>query len=459
MKVIICGAGQVGSQLARHLSNEGNDVTVVDQQPDLIRRITDQLDVSGITGFASHPDVLERAGARDADMLIAATQSDEVNMVTCQVGHSIFAVPRKVARLRSKSYLNAIYSDLYRRDHVPIDVVISPEQEVAAAALRRLAAPAAFDTESFLDGDAQLIGMTIEPQCAIVNTPLRQLSELFSTLRAVVVGIRRDERLFAPEPSDQLYEGDEVYVFSATEDVTRTMEIFGKTSRTTGRVIIIGGGNVGREVARALEEAPGKVRVKLIERDRSVAEATADALNRTVVLHGDGLDLALLEEANLPKADAVLALTDDDKTNLLSCARAKAEGCPLVIALVNDPSLTSLMQPLHIDGYINPRATTVSSILRHIRHGRIQAVYSIGDAEAEVIEAQVLNTSPIAGKQMRDADWPEGALVGIIKKQDGRLIVPRGDTLIDEGDWLTVFALAGDVAGVEQLFQVSIDFF
>ncbi len=338
-------------------------------------------------------------------------------------------------------------------------MVISPEQEVAAAALRRLAAPAAFDTESFLDGDAQLIGMTIEPQCAIVNTPLRQLSELFSTLRAVVVGIRRDERLFAPEPSDQLYEGDEVYVFSATEDVIRTMEIFGKTSRTTGRVIIIGGGNVGREVARALEEAPGKVRVKLIERDRSVAEATADALNRTVVLHGDGLDLALLEEANLPKADAVLALTDDDKTNLLSCARAKAEGCPLVIALVNDPSLTSLMEPLHIDAYINPRATTVSSILRHIRHGRVQAVYSIGDAEAEVIEAQVLTTSPIAGKQMRDADWPEGALVGIIKKQDGRLIVPRGDTLIDEGDWLTVFALAGDVAGVEQLFQVSIDFF
>ncbi len=168
--------------------------------------------------------------------------------------------------------------------------------------------------------------------------------------------------------------------------------------------------------------------------------------------------MALLEEANLPRADALLALTDDDKTNLLSCARAKAEGCPLVIALVNDPSLTSLMQPLHIDGYINPRATTVSSILRHIRHGRIQAVYSIGDAEAEVIEAQVLNTSPIAGKQIRDADWPEGALVGIIRKRD-RLIVPRGDTLIEEGDWLTVFALAGDVAGVEHLFQVSIDFF
>ena len=197
MKVIICGAGQVGGQLARHLATEGNEVTIVDQDATLVRRTTDQLDVSGVSGFASHPDVLDRAGARDADMVIAATQSDEVNMVTCQVAHSIFSVPRKVARLRSKSYLEAIYSDLYRRDHLPIDVVISPEHEVADAALRRLAAPAAFDTESFLDGKAQLIGITIEDDCAVVHTPLRQLSELFSTLRAVVVGIRREDHLFA----------------------------------------------------------------------------------------------------------------------------------------------------------------------------------------------------------------------------------------------------------------------
>lgn len=458
MKVIICGAGQVGGQLARHLSSENNDVTVVDQNAALIRQITDRLDVSGVTGFASHPNILERAGARDADMVIAATQSDEVNMVTCQVAHSVFSVPRKVARLRSKSYLDAIYSDLYRRDHLPIDVVISPEAEVADAALQRLAAPAAFDTENFLDGDAQLVGITIDADCAIVNTPLRQLSELFSTLRAVVVGVRRDDRLFTPEPEDQLYEGDEIYISAATPDVPRTMEIFGKTNRKSERVVIVGGGNVGLSVASALEQAPEKVRVKLIERDRDVAEATADALTRTVVLHGDGLDIEMLEEANLDRADALLALTDDDKTNLLSCARAKAEGCPLVIALVNDPSLSPLMQPLGIDAFINPRATTVSSILRHIRHGRIRAVYSIGDAEAEVIEAQVLNTSPIAGVRIKDANLPEGAIVGAMKKRDA-VMVPKGDTLIEVGDTLTVFALRGDVVAVEQLFQVRIDFF
>lgn len=458
MKVIICGAGQVGGQLARHLAGEGNDVTVVDRNDALIRRITDTLDVNGITGFASHPDILERAGARDADMIIAATQADEVNMVICQVAHSIFSVPRKVARLRASSYLETIYSDLYRRDHLPIDVVISPEKEVAEAALQRIAAPAAFDTEKFLDGEAQLIGLAIEDDCPVIHTPLRQLTELFSTLRAVVVGIRRDGRLFAPEPGDQIYSGDQIYVFSATDDVQRTMEIFGKVTRKSERLIIIGGGNVGLAVAQALERAPEKTRVKIIERNRDTAEGAADALSRTVVLHGDGLDSRLLEEANIDRADAVLALTDDDKTNLLVCAKAKSAGCPLVVALTNEPSFRSLMGPLGIDAFVNPRATTVSSILRHIRHGRIQAVYSIGDAEAEVLEAQVLGTSEIAGSLLRDIEWPEGAMVGTIRKQ-GKIILPRGDTRIEEGDVLTVFALRDDVVAVEQLFQVKIAFF
>ena len=206
MKVIICGAGQVGWQIARHLSGERNDVTIVDSDAELVRRATDTLDVQGVAGFASYPDVLDRAGARDAEMIIAATHSDEVNMVTCQVAHSVFGINRKIARLRSQ--------DLYRRDHMPIDVVISPEKEVAAAALQRLSAPAAFDTETFMDGMAHLIGIQIDEGCPVVNTPLRQLTDLFSTLRAVVVGVRRDGTLFAPESKDQLFVGDACYVFS-----------------------------------------------------------------------------------------------------------------------------------------------------------------------------------------------------------------------------------------------------
>ncbi|MEL6168440.1 MAG: Trk system potassium transporter TrkA [Pseudomonadota bacterium] len=458
MKVIICGAGQVGWQIARHLSGEQNDVTVVDNNPDLVRRATDTLDVQGITGHAAHPDILDRAGARDTDMIIAATFSDEVNMVTCQVAHSVFGVTRKIARLRATAYLQPAYSDLYRQDHMPIDVIISPEREVAEAALRRLAAPAAFDTQSFLEGEVQFLGLALDEDCPVLETPLRQLTDLFSTLRAIVVGIRRGERLFAPEAGDQLYAHDQIYVFAHADDVNRTLEIFGKTQTRQDRVVIVGGGNVGLSVARALESRADRVRTKIIERNRRCAELAAEALERTIVLHGDGLSMELLDEAGVARANAVLAVTDDDKTNLLAAVRAKQAGCPYAICLINDPTLLPLMEPLDIDAYINPRSTTVSSILRHIRLGRVKGVYSIGDAEAEVIEAQVLSTSPIAGQAIRDVDFPEGVIVGAVKKGD-KVIKAVGGTRVEEGDVIVLFALAADVRDVERLFQVSIDFF
>ena len=458
MKVIICGAGQVGWQIARHLSGEKNDVTVVDNNADLVRRATDTLDVQGVAGFASYPDVLERAGARDADMIIAATHSDEVNMVTCQVAHSVFSIPRKIARLRAQSYLDAMYGDLFNTKNLAIDVVISPEREVAEAALQRLAAPAAFDTESFMGGKAQLLGIALDEECPVLNTPLRQLSDLFSTLRAIVVGIRREDRLFAPDPDDQLFAEDQIYVFSHTEDVNRTLEIFGKKTKKQERIVIVGGGNVGLAVAHALETRTDRVRVKIIELDRQCAERAADTLQRTIVLNGDGMDIDILMEANIDRADAVLVVTDDDKTNMLVAVRAKSAGCPMAIALVNDPTLVPLMGPLDIDAYINPRATTVSSILRHVRHGKVRAIYSIGDAEAEVIEAQVLSTSPLAGRLIREIEFPEGVLVGAVMRAEA-VLKPTGSLRINEGDVIALFAMAKDVPEVERLLQVSIDFF
>lgn len=458
MKVIICGAGQVGWQIARHLAGERNDVTVVDKDENLVRRVGETLDVQGVTGFASHPDVLERAGARDADMIIAATYSDEVNMVVCQVAHSVFNVSRKIARLRSQSYLDGQYSDLFATNHLPIDVVISPEREVAEAALRRLAAPAAFDTESFMGGRAQLLGIHLADDCPVLNTPLRQLNELFASLRAIVVGVRRAGRLFAPEPNDQLYAGDNIYVFTHTDDMSRTMDVFGKKQKKQERIVLIGGGNVGLAVARAIEGRGEKVRLKIIEKDRARAEFAADSLTRTIVLNGDGMDMDLLMEAAIDRADAVLAVTDDDKTNLLAAVRAKQAGCAMAIALVNDPTLAPLLEALNIDAYINPRATTVSSILRHIRHGKVRAVYSIGDSEAEMIEAQVLSTSPLAGRLVREIEFPAGVLVGGVLK--GTVLhKPSGDLRLDVGDVIALFALAADVPQVETLLQVSIDFF
>lgn len=458
MKVIICGAGQVGWQIARHLAGERNDVTIIDRDADLVRRATESLDVQGVAGFASYPDVLEQAGARDADMIIAATHSDEVNMVVCQVAHSIFGITRKIARLRAQSYMDAIYSDLYRRDHLPIDVVISPEKEVAEAALQRLAAPSTFDTESFMNNKVQLLGIALDEDCPVLNTPLRQLTDLFSTLRAIVVGIRREGRLFAPEPGDQLFDTDQIYVLSHVEDVNRTLDIFGKDTKKQERIVIIGGGSVGLAVARALEQRTDRVRAKIIERNRGQAEQAADALERTIVLNGDGMDIDILSEANIDRADAVLAVTDDDKTNILAAVRAKQAGCAMAISLINDPTLVPLMGALDIDAYINPRATTVSSILRHIRHGKVRAIYSIGDAEAEVIEAQVLGTSPIAGRLVRDIEFPEGVLVGSLMKGE-KVVKPTGDTKVEEGDVILLFCMAGDVPEVERLLQVSIDFF
>ena len=458
MKVIICGAGQVGWQIARHLASEKNDVTIVDNNEDLVSRATDTLDVKGVSGFASYPDVLNRAGAEDADMIIAATHSDEVNMVTCQVAHSIFDIPRKIARLRSQSYLDAIYADLYRRDHLPIDVVISPELEVAEAALKRLSSPNAFESETFLNNQAQLLGLHIDDNCPVVNTPLRQLTDLFSTLRVIVVGVRRQGVLFAPNAGDQLFYSDEVYLMCHSDDAIRTLDVFGKSQGEQNRIILIGGGNVGLRIAKSLEDSKNRVRAKIIEKNRVRAELAASSLERTIVLHGDGLDSGLLEEASVSKTDTIMAVTDDDKTNMLAAVRAKSRGCKKAIALINDPTMSPLMEPLGIDAYINPRSTTVSSILRHIRHGKVKNVYSIGDAEAEVIEAQVMSTSPIAGSRIGDIDFPEGVIVGGILK-NGEMVKPNSQSKIEEGDIIALFALSKDIPEVEKLLQVTIDYF
>lgn len=458
MRVIICGAGQVGWQLARYLSKEGNDVTLIDNQASLVARATDSLDVAGLTGFASHPDILREAGAEDAEMIIAATYSDEVNMVICQIAHSVFRVPRKIARLRSQSYLDVIYSDLYQRDHLPIDVVISPEQEVARAAIQQLSAPSSFEVESFLDHEITMLGLKIDSDCPVIKTPLRQLTELFPTLASYVAAIRRDGRLFVPKAEDQIYEGDQIYVFTKTTDISRTLQVFGKSNLRQERVLIIGGGSIGVRVASLLEQQEDRVRCRIIERDRDKAEIAADALERTVVLHGDGLDLDILQEANIAATNAVLCVTDDDKTNLLASVRAKSAGAEMSIALINDTSLSSLMKTLDVDAFLNPRATTVSSILRHIRHGRVRAAYALGDTEAEVMELQTLANSTIAGQTLEEIDFPDGARVVAVRK--GKSVFrPTSELRLEDGDIVVVLAMSDAVQIVEAMFQVGVDFF
>ncbi|MGD1869716.1 MAG: Trk system potassium transporter TrkA [Neomegalonema sp.] len=457
MQVIVCGAGQVGYQIARHLAAEGNDVVVIDRSEDLVAKITETIDVRGVTGFASLPNVLERAGARDADMLIAATYSDEVNMVACQVAHTIFEVPRKIARVRSQAYLEPQWRDMFRRDHMPIDVIISPEIEVAQVVLRRLNSPSAFDSANFLDGQVRVIGTRLPDDCPIVNTPIRQLTALFPDLRAVIVAYVRDGKLLSASPEDQLFPGDEVYFIADEAHVNRTLGLFGQTTQSAARVVLVGAGNIGVQVAQELERSG--VRCKLIERDRNRAEEAAERLERTIVLHGDALDQEILREANVTEAHAIATLTDDDKVNVLCCALAKDLGCRRAIALTNDPNFSSLSEPLGIDAFVNPRAATVSTILRHVRRGRIRALYSLRDGEGEVFEAQVLPTSVMAGKRLRDLDLPNSVLFGAVLSSDNTLKRPNGELTIQAGDNGVIFALKNDLKQIENLLRVSLEFF
>ncbi|MEM7269687.1 MAG: Trk system potassium transporter TrkA [Pseudomonadota bacterium] len=458
MKIIICGAGQVGEQIARRLSDEGHTVTVIDRDARLVRAVTDKIDVGGIVGHASHPDIQERAGAVDADMIIAVTHLDEVNMVACQVAHTEFNVPQKIARIRAGSYLQTRWSDLFRRDHMPIDVIISPETEVANVALSRLRRPSAFDMAHFLGDEVSVAGMVLDEDCAVVNTPLRQLTELFSTLEAFVLGIRRDGEIFAASSDEQLLVNDQVYVLSTKKDLDRTISIFGGDRPPARNIVVIGGGMVGLTVAQSLEESVSDARVRMIERNRDVAERAADTLESTVVLHGDGLSPELLEEAGVASADAAIVLTDDDRVNLLASALCKTAGAAQTIALTNDPVFSTLAGTIGVDTVINPRSATASTILRHVRRGRVRAIHSIGEGEAEVIEAQVLSTSSIAGKRLRDANFPKGAVVGAVLRRD-KVELPKGDTLISEDDRVVIFAEAAAVAKVEAMFRVSVDFF
>lgn len=458
MKVIVCGAGQVGFNIARQLSTEDNDVVIVDQSENLVRKVTDRIDVGGVTGYASRPDILREAGANDADMLIAVTYSDEVNMVACQVAHTVFKIPRKIARIRAQAYLAPQWSDMFQRNHMPIDVIISPEVEVAHSVLRRLSAPGAFESTPFLDGRVRMVGTRLAADCPLLHTPLRQLTELFPDLVAKVVAFERNGRLYTPSGDDQLLADDNVFIIAREDHVGRTLTLFGHEEEVARRIIIAGGGNVGLNVALALEKQERRIKAKLIERDRERAEYVAERLDRTIVLNGDVLDAALLAEANVSDAEMIIALTDDDKANLLAGVLAKEEGATGAMALINNQNLMRLVAPLGLDAFINPRATTVSSILRHVRRGRIRALHSVRDGAAEVIEAQVLATSPLAGAPLSSVNMPPGVMVGAILS-NGEIRVPSGRDSLRDGDNVVIFALKNAVPEVEKLFRVTVDYF
>lgn len=458
MKIIICGAGQVGYGIAERLSVEQNDVTIVDRSPDLINNIQDKLDVRGFVGHGAHPDVLDQAGADQADMIIAVTLYDEVNMVACQVAHSLFNVPTKIARIRAQNYRSSHWQNLFSRENMPIDVIISPEMEVGEVILKRISMPGAREVVTFLDNQAAMVAIECDENCPIVDTPLSQLTELFPRLNAVVFGIYRDGEMLVPTSMDQLLLGDIAYVIAERNQVRRTLSIFGKENTETGRLLIAGGGNIGRYVAGEIEERMPGVRTKLIEFDGSVANAAAESLSRTVVLHGSVLDEQVLLEAGIENTDMLVSITNDDQVNILSCVLANRLGCKSNMALLNNPAYHGFTRSLGIQDYINPRSVTISRVLQHVRRGKILGVFSLQSGAAEIIEAEALETSPLVGLPLRELSLPPGIRIGMIMR-DAKVWAPTGESIIRPGDRVVILALSEMVHQVEQMFRISREYF
>ncbi len=458
MKVIICGAGQVGTGIAERLSLEGNDVSIIDASAELVRRANEVLEVRAIEGNAAHPDVLLDAGADEADMLIAVTLHDEVNMVACQVAQTLFDIPTKIARVRSQSYLNPRWSKLFSRESMAIDYIISPEIAVGDMVLRRLQLPGAFDTVSFAEGKITTLGILCEADCPVLDTPLAQLSDLFPDLPAAVVAIVRAGEIIIPHGNEELHEGDGAYVITPTDQVARTMHIFGHEERPARRIVVAGGGNIGLYLARQIEQSEPNVRAKIVEISHERAVEIAEHLTRTIVLHGSALSEEVLREADIANADTMVAITNDDQVNLLTSALAKQLGCKSSLCLINSNNYAGLIRSFGIDAEVNPRAITVSHILQHVRRGRIRGVHSIHHGMGELLETEVLETAAVLSKPLREIKLGDGIRFGAILRDD-KILMPNGSLELEVKDRVVLFARADFVRDVEHMFRVSPDYF
>ncbi|MEO1405089.1 MAG: Trk system potassium transporter TrkA [Pseudomonadota bacterium] len=457
MRVLICGAGRVGQGIARRLAEEKHSITIVDANPELVDIISTDLDVRGVVGHAAYPDTLRSAGVEECEMIIAVTAHDEVNMVICQIAHTLFSVGTKIARVRAQSYLKKSAGDLFSRGGLPIDVVISPEVAVGDAILQRIKSPGALTSASFARDRLKLLGFDVEPDSPFMGTALDQIDGLFPDVEARVVGIGRGDVVFSPRSNDRLQVEDRAYLAVREDEAAKLTEVFTHNNKELRHLVIVGGGNIGAYLAKKIEKETS-IRVRLVEANPKRAEAAVMQLKRTIVIQGDGLDTEILEEAGIKGADFVVALTSDDKTNLLICNLAKRAGAANALALVNDVNLAALSGDLRVDMVLDPRALTVSQILQEIRRGRILKLHSIEDGKAEAVEGVVLDSSNLIGNALGYDDLPEGITAAAYVRGD-EVIFPNGSTSITSDDRVILFYERHMTRKVEQYFRIRPEFF
>ena len=461
MNIIICGAGRVGFTIAKLLSEQGHSITVIDQSSEDIQKINDSLDVKAIVGKATYPSILERANASETDMIIAVTRNDEINMLICQIAFSIFNIPKKIARIRSQDYLNPKFTRVYNKENLPIDVIISPEIEIAKSIQRKLEAPGALDSVPFANNKIRLLEILIKDNSKSINIKFNELTKKYPKLDANIIGINREDKFFIPKKTDAVQENDKIYVIINSSQMSETLEAFGHEEKISKKILIIGGGNIGYNLAKNIEETLETVRVKIVEKNKDRAEYLAKELNDTIVINGNGLDEEVLVEANLDEAETVLALTNDDEDNLMvsvlveKFAKDKKEiEDKRTMALINKPNYSLLQSSLKIDDLIDPRMNTVSSILKHVHKGTIENAYTISDGEYEVIEAEIIETSELINKELKNSNFPDEIRIGAILRNE-KVIIPRSDFIFKKDDQVVFLAKKDSISFVENIFRLS----
>ena len=455
MNIIICGAGRVGYTIAKLLSEQNHSISVIDQSSEDIQKINDALDVKGIVGKATYPSVLEKANAAEADMIIAVTKNDEINMLICQIAFSIFKVQKKIARIRSKDYLNPKFSKVYNKENLPIDVIISPEIEIAKSIQRKLEAPGALDNVNFAQNKIRLLEILVTESCSLINIPLNELTKKFPKLEANILGVIRKDKFLILKKNDVMKRDDKVYVIINSEQMQQTLLAFGHEEKISTKILIIGGGNIGFNLAKNIEQSFESARIKIIEKDKNRAEFIANELNNSIVINGNGLDEDVLSEANLEEIETVIALTNDDEDNLMvSVLVEKFSKGKRTMALINKPNYSLLQSSLKIDDLIEPRMNTVSSILKHVHKGTIETAYTILNGEYEVIEAEIIETSELINKELNNSNLPDGIRIGAILRGED-IIIPRSNFIFKKEDIVVFLAKRDQLPVVENMFRIS----
>jgi len=456
MKIIILGAGQVGSSLAENLTTEANDITLVDHNPDLLRALQDHLDIRTVQGEASYPEVLSSAGADDADMIIAVTDSDETNMIACQVAYTIFHTPTKIARVRAVEYLS--HAQLFAPEALPVDVLISPEQLITDNIRRLIETPGALQVLDFADGQVQLVGVRAYYGGPLVGNELRRLREHMPTVDTRVAAIYRRNRAILPEGHTVIEADDEVFFIAAKKNIRAVMSELRRVDNPYKRIIVAGGGNIGRRVAKNLER---DYQIKVIDHNAARTQLLSSELESSIVLYGDAADQDLLLEENIENTDVYCALTNDDEANILSSMLAKRLGARKVMTLINRAAYVDLVQSGDIDIAISPQQVTIGSLLTHVRRGDVVRVHSLRRGAAEAIEAVAhgdASSSKVVGRRIDELNLPPGTNIGAIVRGND-VIIAHHDTVIESEDHVILFVVNKRyIVDVEKLFQVGFTF-